>query len=391
MNPYIRIPNITFPNDFDQTQAGEAVDWQAESDAVNQLRRDGVEWVLYVPPSDPPTELSPGQMINFPLPPPPWPTFIPGPYVALVREKLPRNMIWVGAAESPLSDATIADLVASDFTHVIICFLHFNPHLKLVYNGPQEVETVPAGYWDKLQALKQGDKPKTLMISLGGYGSGSWAAMLGKEQQAASILAAFVTDHGFDGVDINFEGGPDYSPDDPDYLASVGKLVVQLRLGLPKGFVTITPMRRFEQAQLQSIGTAAASAMPSVAAKQVVSWVNVQFDVYENERPDNDEDLVMHYAGLTTSLGLPANQLTAGFGLLGESGASPANVPGYAAENLEIMLAARDKIPKLIAQFPNFGGVFVWNYHACTLSGKSDWDSTMASAMSQAYTHGPIG
>lgn len=67
MNPYIRIPNITFPNDFDQTQAGEAVDWQAESDAVNQLRRDGVEWVLYVPPSDPPTELSPGQMINFPF------------------------------------------------------------------------------------------------------------------------------------------------------------------------------------------------------------------------------------------------------------------------------------------------------------------------------------
>lgn len=377
MPPLIQIPNVTVTDGY----AGKSLPPRSpitQAEAIKAMSEDGVNWVLFTPPSG----SMPGTAIPYTSPTPRASDLQRGQQVALVREALPRNIVWMGAEEYPLNASTIKVLTGGNYTHVIVCFVHFEGGLKLVYNGPQSVDNFDK-YWPTLQQIRGGILPKTLMISLGGWNSGSWAAIEGKEDAAAGILASFVATWGFDGVDINFEGGREYSPDDPTFLASVGKLVVGLRTLLPQKeyFITITPMQGHVTGQLDAIK---AALRPNTSGN-VVDWVNVEFDTYSNEDPGNDANLRADYPALVqrlqTKYGLTASQVTAGFGLWGESGFTPDQAGPFGRSNEAIQQKACQDVVALVKGTPDFGGAFVWNYRATRAPVNLDWSYKMSLAL----------
>ncbi len=317
-----------------------------------------------------------------------------------IPERIPRNIIWAGAAESPLSTDTLNVLRASAYSHVFVCFLHFDPATathpdpRLVYNGPYPVENFNT-FWPQLQGLKIGSNPKTLMISIGGWGSGTWNNIRGLETAAARILARFVVDHGFDGVDLNFEGPPDVRFD-PALLQTVALFAMGLREALGHLFITLTPMMDnvVDDDSNQSLGQLDAINKVVPAGRNwqdVVSWVNIEFDTYQGYNPGNDPGVIGAYRRLMGQLNLTEDRMVIGFGLWGEGspGETPeeisANEARFGTNNRIVLHHAIQTVKTLMRDLPNFGGVFAWNYRASKLPPDLNWAVKMLEVLPDAW------
>jgi hypothetical protein len=124
------------------------------------------------------------------------------------REIAPRNMVWVedmppNPAKNLPGNFTGDDynnLKVSHYTHAIICFFHLDPGPTLVYNltGNKEMPDYNE-WWGFLRTLN-----KTLMLSVGGWNSGTWANAQGYEEDGAGKIVEFAQNAGFAGIDFKW-------------------------------------------------------------------------------------------------------------------------------------------------------------------------------------------
>ena len=275
---------------------------------------------------------------------------------AYVKEKTPRRMVYVSGhsahGEGPLQQADFDDLAKSEYTHINACFIHFNDEqYKLTLNDKSASDPSLNDIWQGFGSL-QGNK--AVMISVGGWNSGTWewicrrakAPGVGESayEKAADTLADLVEKHGFDGIDLNLEGdwpkknkNPSYDHQD-DYPTTQAKLLVSLRKRLPDALLTITPIHDETAEQFGALKRVAQE--QSKSWRDLVSWVNVQF-YRENGRMMTVKEIEDFYP----TSGIGADRLVAGF----------------LANGKDEFTIASDVTEKLLSK-PPFAGMFVWNY-----------------------------
>jgi chitinase len=116
-------------------------------------------------------------------------------------ERLPRFIVYYNADVTPADE-----IVGTGYTHVILSFVTLDAK-----SGNPGALVVPASMEKPLAAVKklQADG-KRVLISFGGGDmlTEDWRLAVGHETETAAALARFVTRHGLDGVDIDFEISP---------------------------------------------------------------------------------------------------------------------------------------------------------------------------------------
>ncbi|MEZ5327441.1 MAG: glycoside hydrolase family 18 protein [Verrucomicrobiales bacterium] len=278
-------------------------------------------------------------------------------------------------------DRDLKNLLESVYTHVIVCSFHFrnNTDFTPLYNGFSAAEY--RAPWRDFQLLKQGENYKTLMISLGGWNNECWKHMQGKEDEAARKLAEFVDAHGFDGIDLNFEGDG-YGNNHDAYRAAMGKCAESLRDHLGDRIITISPI----------FGDEAAKQLGEIKnAREVISWVNVQLYYYQNynNTTGGHHNSPMDYSDAVAKTGFPASRVVAGFALNGaqpENDVTDAGNTQRAQMNAAELANCEGYVRAMVRNNSDFGGVFLWRYLKTMQPQQPDgkmlrWDSAMKAAM----------
>ena len=266
-------------------------------------------------------------------------------------EITPRNIVWVEDFPTDFTPSDRVRLSASRFTHAIVCFFHLNPGPKLVYNGSNDpFDAKFDEWWRYLVGLRQDNHPKTLMLSVGGWNSGTWKYAEGNEAAGAQEIVRFAQEKGFTGIDFNFEGDSvkeGYAYDRARLLVTFAKLVVEVR-HIWTGIFTITPMRFEISTQLQNIRQAFGN--PDWLG--FLSWINAQFYTYDKGVPQPESNVAADYEVVLAENQLQATQVAAGFPL------SESDVK-YNQQELQ---AAKGAVQSLYAKHPDFAGLFAWRF-----------------------------
>ena len=323
-----------------------------------------------------------------------------------VLDQVPRNIAWIEDmpqniavhfnpnAKGGLTDHDFDFLTSSKYTHLIVCFFHFDPGTppKLVYNGPHDAnQPILQPLWDRYRGMRQGAEYKTMLLSMGGWGSGTWNAISGKEVTAAKILADFAKNEQFDGVDLNFEG-PQSMRQDPTKLSSLAKFGIALRAELGDRILTFTPMVMPTRTpsgldltdnvvdQLHAIDTELGG--HAGAWQDILTWVNPQFYSYSLDVANPEDNVPNLYDALLAILpgapNVPPAKMTAGFPLEG------AGAPNHDKFNGTELATATADVKKLYFHYGHeFGGAFAWRYKFTKgTSAAHAWDSKIRNAMS---------
>ena len=264
-------------------------------------------------------------------------------------EITPRNIVWVEDKPPDFTHIDRQRLTASHFTHAIVCFFHLNDQLKLVYDGPDSpYDGKYDEWWQYLAGLgqQQQQTPKTLMMSVGGWDSGTWEAAQGKAVAAAMEIVGFARAKGFDGIDFNFEG-PYRFPKRLDLYKSFAELIVEVRK-VWTGIFTITPIYGELSFQMRSIQDAIGGAN----WQDYLSWINVQFYRYQDSTPVPDPDVPAEYDDVLSKFQAPPGKVAAGFPL------SETDVQ-FNVRELEV---ARSAVTRIYQKYPGFAGLFAWRF-----------------------------
>jgi hypothetical protein len=275
-------------------------------------------------------------------------------------------MVWVEDMPPDFRPQDRFFLTSSYYTHAIVCFFHLDPGPKLVYNGPRDpFDPGLSEWWNYLDTLKQANHPKTLMLSVGGWNSGTWKSAQGSAKAGAAQIVKFAQDKGFDGIDFNFEG-PYLNRD--ALLASFAQLVVEVR-NIWAGLLTITPMRFEVTRQIQYIKQAFGSA----DWMDCLSWINVQFYTYEGPNPHPESDVAGDYERVLADNQLPPRTIAAGFPL------SETDLQFNQGE----LQAAKTAVRDIYSKHPDFAGIFVWRFRGAFLGDRSGQPLNWAYEFSQ--------
>jgi chitinase len=277
-------------------------------------------------------------------------------------EITPRNMVWVEDMPPAFTPDDCKLLTESYYTHAIVCSFHLDPGPKLVYNGANDpYDPKYAGWWNYLRSLRQANLAKTLMMSVGGWGSGTWKCAQGQEAQGAAQIVKFAQSQGFAGIDFNFEG--DYREHTDEFLQTFGKLVVEVRK-IWNGILTITPIYGQVAGQLQHIRNPVGHDFPW---GDYLSWVNVQFYTYQDGAPDPMGNVLHLYDLVLSTNGLQANMVTAGF---------PLSETDLQFNQNELQTAT-GAVKNILSAHPDFAGMFVWRFRGAFLGDRTghplDW------------------
>ena len=267
-------------------------------------------------------------------------------------EVTPRNIVWVEDKPPDFTHGDRLRLTESRFTHAIVCFFHLNDELKLVYDGPDSpYDGQYDEWWQYLAGLRgqQQQHPKTLMMSLGGWESGTWEAAEDKAVAAAMEIVGFAQAKGFDGIDFNFEGaqGSYRPPRRYDLYKSFAQLIVEVRK-IWNGIFTITPIYRELSTQLGYIQRAVEPA----SWMDYVSWINVQFYTYQDTTPVPVADVAGEYDNALADSQAPPGKFAAGFPL------SESDIQ-FNKRELDV---ARTAVTRIFQKYPGFAGLFAWRF-----------------------------
>jgi hypothetical protein len=267
-------------------------------------------------------------------------------------EITPRNIVWVEDKPPDFTHFDRALLTASRFTHAIACFFHLNDKLQLVYDGPDSpYDPKYDEWWGYLWGLRQQQYPKTLMMSVGGWNSGTWEWAEGKAAAAAAQIVDFARAKGFDGIDFNFEG-PYPFPKRFELYASFAQLIVEVRK-IWTGIFTITPIYGELSMQLGYIEKAVAPA----SWQDYLSWINVQFYVYQDTTPVPNADVPGDYDNVLAKTGAPPGKIAVGFPL------STLDT----SFNVRELDVAKSAVTQIFQKYPGFAGLFAWRFRGVFL------------------------
>ena len=146
-------------------------------------------------------------------------------------ERLPRYIVYYNADVTPAEE-----IVGTGYTHVILSFVTIDAK-----SGAPGALIVPASLERPLEAVKKLQAAgKRVVISFGGGDmmTEDWRLAVGHETNTATALARFVSRHGLDGVDIDFEISPALEQGSPsmpfDGVKFLIALTRALRAALPK-------------------------------------------------------------------------------------------------------------------------------------------------------------
>jgi hypothetical protein len=272
-------------------------------------------------------------------------------------EITPRNIVWVEDMPPDFGSDDVNHLTSSYYTHAIVGFFHLDAGPTLVYNGPGNDPYKPVynSWWAYLRGLRQASNPKTLLLSVGGWNSGTWANAQGLEPQGAAQIVKFAQVQGVDGIDFNFEG--DYGAYTNQRLATFGRLVVEVRK-IWNGLLTITPIYGQVWGQLLNIQNAVGH---SCAWSDYLSWVNVQFYTYQDGAPQPMANVPADYDLVLSSNQLPASMVAAGF---------PLSETDLAFNQNELQVAT-GAVKDIFSAHPDFAGMFVWRYRGAFLGDRT--------------------
>jgi len=118
-----------------------------------------------------------------------------------VDDPTPRFIVYYNADVTPATH-----IIDAGYTHVILSFVTLDGE-----SGDPGKLVVPARLDASLAAVeKLHDAGKRVVISFGGgdMSAEDWRLAVGREAETAAALSRFVTDHGLDGGDIDFEISP---------------------------------------------------------------------------------------------------------------------------------------------------------------------------------------
>ena len=299
------------------------------------------------------------------------------PLAAQAAEVPPRYVVYYNSVASPADK-----LIGLPYSHVILSFV------TLQAGGEQDLSLVvdsrltePLKLVEKLQA-----DGKKVLISFGGGDMKleAYRPAVGKEAALAKELAAFVTKHGLDGVDIDFEatGALRHPLEDGafDGTAFLIALTRELRKALPEGaLITHAPQAPYfdpnwhKGPYLEILKRAGAA----------IDWVTVQY--YNN--PDFDLPVGAHLVGAETDP-FPASYtgiVSGAAGLDWPSEKTLVGLPIYKADasnGHQPPKVVRDDVLKpLVARFgAKFGGLTGWQFSTLTADHRY-WNDKLAAAL----------
>jgi chitinase len=283
----------------------------------------------------------------------------------------PRYVIYYNSDATPL-DA----LVGTPYTHVILSFLI--PVTSADGRIALRASSKLTPFWSKVPSL-QADGKKVL-ISFGGgeVTEKEYAPLVGHECELADQLAAFVKDHGLDGVDIDFEASIAFHrPAEPGVIDGRKFLValnhaLRQKLPAPRYLISHAPQPPFLDPDWH--GGPYLDVLRE--AGDEVDWISVQY--YDNPGFDNpmaESPAVTAYDGLVNDprgLRWPSSKLVVG-------------KPIYHDDAKSGHLAPEDVITTIIKPLRKtwgnaFGGLMGWQFSTLTADHQA-WNDQVGKAL----------
>ncbi len=277
----------------------------------------------------------------------------------------------------------IAEMAESDYTTVILCFVvsgeagNLSPstELQAMFNTP-----------DLISNLKKAGK--RVLISIGGevFTTTAWAALSNNLDNTAQQLAKMVTDHGLDGVDIDWEDTNYSGYDAPTFLVDLSK-ALKSKLPEDQNFVTHAPQAPYfyggaPGSYTQVYVDVAKNAVDAIDLYNIQYYNNPWYvgDTAAEEtakvagtEPVDGQTFPSSIIGIA-STGVPVSKLVAG---------KPTTQPNAGNGYLSADDIVSSLITPLMAKEPGFAGVMGWQYATQYGSdtGTDDWAATMAKAL----------
>jgi len=273
----------------------------------------------------------------------------------------PRNVIYYNSDANQIPLAGIANL---SYTDVIIAFL--------VPKSINDFDLIGKGgaFNDNLQSNIQAlqNANKNVLISVGGstFPSSAWQSYSQNVNGLVNQLLTWVTNHGFDGVDIDYEDDAGFTGT-YDGIGFLSALTSGLAQALPAGqnIITHAPQTPYWDPKNERYNNAYTKIWQQVGNQ--ITWINNQF--YNNMTYDQDAALkVFWYQNIAAITG-PERLL------VGAPVASGATAEGYIS--LDDMI--QDVIKPLQSNFgAQFGGMMGWQF---SHDQAGDWGNGIGAAL----------
>lgn len=289
-------------------------------------------------------------------------------------ERLPRFIVYYNADVTPADE-----IVGTGYTHIILSFVTLDAK-----SGNPGALVVPASMEEPLAAVKklQADG-KRVLISFGGGDmlTEDWRLAVGHETETAAALARFVTRHGLDGVDIDFEISPALEQGSQsmpfDGVKFLIALTRALRTALPKT-VTISHAPQPPYLSPNWFGGPYLAVMKAVG--EDIDWIAIQY--YNNpgfQAPTKDavvgnsvNPAVTSVAGLTGKAGgleWPVEKIVVGKPIYKADAGSGHIPPDQIVSQI---------VTPLVTRYGNrFGGIMGWQFSNLTADHRF-WNSRIA-------------
>jgi chitinase len=294
---------------------------------------------------------------------------------ARAQESTPRYVIYYNSNASPPEA-----LIGTPYTHVILSFITVAPGapdagpVSLVV--PSKIEPALA-LIARLQA-----EGKRVLISFGGGAMqlDGYTGLVGREDSLADAITSFVSRHGFDGIDIDFEVSAALeSPRQPGVLDGrrfLIDLTAALRQRLPAGaLISHAPQAPYLDPAWH--GGPYLDVLRAVGG--AIDWIMVQY--YNN--PDYEAPVARRIVGQP-----PRPFVTSYTGILGSSWPSEktlVGLPVYRDDASSGHLAPEKVISKVVCPLrerygESFGGLTGWQFSTLTADHRF-WNHQMAGAV----------
>jgi chitinase len=274
-------------------------------------------------------------------------------------ESAPRYVVYYNSDASPLEA-----ILATDYTHVILSFVRVTvgDDGRLELQPPQHV----AEQWQIVPKLRAAGK--RVLVSYGGglAAAAEYSALVGREDELASVLAAFVRKKQLDGIDIDFEASAMLHQRRPSGVGDGRRFLTTLTMALrkelpsPKYLLTHAP----EPPYLDPAWHGGPYLDVLRQSGSQVDWITVQYynnPGFDHPLPPPDHHTRTGYVALTSTdgvLGWPSSKILVGKPIYHDDASS-----GHLPPNAVI----KQVLEPLLDRFGDqFGGLTGWQFSTLT-------------------------